>query len=171
MRQSEREEFDAFVVGAWARLFRTAHALTGNRQDAEDMLQNAFVKAYSNWRKVRRADSPEAYVHRIVTNETISAWRRRWRQVERSTDTLPETRSDGPADAVSSRATMWSAIQDLPPRQRAIVVLRYYEDLSERDIAQVLGVSPGTVKSQARTALRSLRRHLQPQTTGNGERA
>ena len=171
MRQSERDEFDAFVLGAWARLFRTAHALTGNRHDAEDVLQNAFAKAYSNWRRVRRADSPEAYVHRIVANETISAWRRRRRQVERTTDLVPESAGDGHADAVSSRTTMWAAIQDLPPRQRAIVVLRYYEDLSERDIAQVLGVSPGTVKSQASTALRNLRQQLHPQPIGDWERA
>lgn len=162
MRRSDREEFDAFVLGAWQRLFRTAYALTGNQHDAEDMLQNAFAKAYSNWRKVRRAESPEAYVHRIVTNETITAWRRRWRHVERPTDSPPDSTGPSHADSVSDRSTMWSAIQQLPPRQRAVVVLRYYEDLSEKDIAGVLGISPGTVKSQASRALTSLRGHLDP---------
>lgn len=169
MRQSDRDEFDAFVVGSWTRLFRTAHALTGNRQDAEDMLQNALAKAYSHWRKVRRAESPEAYVHRIIAHETISAWRRRWRQVERTTATVPESVHDGHAEAVSDRATMWSVIQALPPRQRAIVVLRYYEDLSEREIAETLGITPGTVKSQASTALRRLRTHVLPTSAYQGE--
>lgn len=165
MRQSERDEFEAFIAATWARLFRTAHALTGNRQDAEDMLQSAFAKVYSNWRKVSRADNPESYVHRIVVNETTSAWRRRWRHVERPSDSLPEPKLDSHADAVSSHTTMWSAIQSLPPRQRAVIVLRYYEDLSERDIAQTLDISPGTVKSQASSALKSLRGHFQPATS------
>ncbi len=162
MKRSDREEFDAFVLGAWNRLFRTAYALTGNPHDAEDMLQNAFAKAYANWRKVRRADSPEAYVHRIVANETITAWRRRWRHVEHSTDTPPEVTAPGHAESVGDRSTMWKAIQELPPRQRAVVVLRYYEDLSEKEIAEILGIAPGTVKSQASRALKALHTHLHP---------
>ena len=169
MKRSDREEFDAFVLGAWPRLFRTAYALTGNRHDAEDILQNAFAKAYANWRKVRRADSPEAYVHRIVANETITAWRRRWRQVEYSTDSPPDTSTPGHAEAVSNRSTMWKAIQSLPPRQRAVVVLRYYEDLSEMEIANVLGIAPGTVKSQASHALNAMRAQFQPVPATEGE--
>ncbi|MDN5856793.1 MAG: SigE family RNA polymerase sigma factor [Actinomycetia bacterium] len=169
MRRSERNEFDSFVLGAWSRLFRTAYALTGNRADAEDMLQNAFAKAYSNWRKVRRAESPEAYVHRIVANETMTAWRRRWRHVEHSTDTPPDVTAPSHADSVGDRSTMWAAIQALPPRQRAVVVLRYYEDLSEKEIADVLGISPGTVKSQASRALKALHSHLEPVSAAERE--
>lgn len=169
MNKTDRDEFDSFVLGAWGRLFRTAYALTGNRHDAEDMLQSAFAKAYTNWRRIRRADSPEAYVHRIVTNETISAWRRRWRQVERSAEAPPDRSAPSHADAVNNRATMWTAIQSLPPRQRAVVVLRYYEDLSEKDIAAVLGISPGTVKSQASHALTALRHQFGPHLATEGE--
>ncbi|UYM06777.1 SigE family RNA polymerase sigma factor [Solicola gregarius] len=169
MRKSDREEFDAFVLGAWPRLFRTAYALSGNRHDAEDMLQNAFARAYANWRRVRRADSPEAYVHRIVANETVTAWRRRWRQVERSTEAPPDTASPGHAEAVSERTAIWEAIRALPPRQRAVVVLRYYEDLSEKDIAAVLGIAPGTVKSQASHAMKTLRSQLRPVPATDGE--
>ncbi|UPK74511.1 SigE family RNA polymerase sigma factor [Nocardioidaceae bacterium SCSIO 66511] len=169
MRRSERDEFDAFILAAWPRLFRTAYALTGNRADAEDMLQSAFAKAYANWRKVRRAGSPEAYVHRIVANETVTAWRRRWRHVERSSAAPPDAVAPGHAEAVSDRATLWEAIQALPPRQRAVVVLRYYEDLSEKDIAAVLGIAPGTVKSQASHGIKALRSHLQTVTMTEGE--
>lgn len=169
MKRSERDEFDAFVLGAWPRLFRTAYALTGNKPDAEDMLQNAFAKAYANWRKVSRADSPEAYVHRIVANETMTAWRRRWRHVEHSTDAPPDASTPGHAEVVSDRSTMWKAIQELPPRQRAVVVLRYYEDLSEKEIAVILGISPGTVKSQASRALKALHAHLHPVSAAERE--
>lgn len=171
MKRSERDEFDAFVLGAWPRLFRTAYALTGNRADAEDMLQNAFAKAYSNWRRVRRAESTEAYVHRIVVNETITMWRRRWRHVEHSTGTPPDTTAPNHADSVGERDSMWAAVQTLPARQRAVVVLRYYEDLSERDIAAVLGITPGTVKSQASRALKTLRSQLRAVPAIEGETA
>ena len=99
----QRPTWEQVVTEHSARVYRLALRLTGNPHDAEDMLQNAFAKAYANWRKVRRADSPEAYVHRIVANETITAWRRRWRHAEHSTDAPPEVTTPGHAESVGDR--------------------------------------------------------------------
>jgi RNA polymerase sigma-70 factor (sigma-E family) len=150
--------FDAFVVSVWPRLYRTAFALTGNRHDADDLLQAAFARTYRSWHRVRDADRPEAYVHRVIVNEAVSARRRPWRR-ERSWAVPPEHPAAEPAE-VGHLDGVWGALLALPPRQRAILVLRYYEDLSEADIAETLGIARGSVKSQASAGLRALRRHL-----------
>lgn len=153
-------EFDDFYRATWARLFRTAYAVAGDVGSAEDALQSAYARAYASWRRVRSADHPEAYVRRIVVNELISERRRGWWRRERPTDLPPDSDAHPPADdRVAERDALWSAILDLPVRQRAVVVLRYYEDLSEAAIAEVLRCSRGTVKSQASAALDKLRRH------------
>ena len=149
------EGFAEFVVARQAALLRTAYLLTGHAQDAEDLVQTTLVKVVPQWRRIQ--DNPEAYVRRVLVNENISRWRRRrWR--EHATDVLPETLSDEPdrADLLAVR----DALRTLAPRQRAVLVLRYYEGLSEAEIAATLGIAPGTVKSQARAGLARLRRAL-----------
>lgn len=160
MQPHQVREYEEFVTATWGRMVRYAHAITGSRTDAEDAVQTAYAKAYSSWRRVQRADHPEAYVRRMVTNEVANGWRRRWRHVEHSTDQVPDVVAPSHDDDVADADLVWRSLQRLTPRQRAVLVLRYYEDLSERDIAETLGISPGTVKSRASHALKALRHHL-----------
>jgi RNA polymerase sigma-70 factor (sigma-E family) len=162
MDAASESEFDTFVDGAWARLFRTAYALTGDHQLAEDAVQSACAKAYASWPRIQRMDQPEAYVRRIVTNQIFS-WRRRmsWRS-EQPSQHLMGVPTEGHEAAVTTADEVWGALRLLPPRQRAVVALRYYEDLSENEIAQVLGIRPGTVKSQCSAAMRRLRELIEP---------
>jgi RNA polymerase sigma-70 factor (sigma-E family) len=150
-------EFAAFYRDTWPRLFRTTYAVAGQRSLAEDALQSAFAKAYGQWEKVRAAEHPEAYVRRMAVNEVLSTFRRPWFKAERSGDPPDSRHSVSHEGATVDREALWRAVRALPPRQRAVVVLRYYEDLSEAEIAAVLGCSKGTVKSQASDALRRLR--------------
>ncbi|WP_322921880.1 SigE family RNA polymerase sigma factor [Nocardioides renjunii] len=156
------EGFTEFVVARQAALLRTAYLLTGHAQDAEDLVQTTLVKVVPQWRRI--ADNPEAYVRRVLVHENVSRWRRRrWR--EHSTGDLPDVLAAEPdrAELLAVR----TALATLPPRQRAVIVLRYYEDLSEADIAATLGIAPGTVKSQARDGLARLRQAL-PDVEGAG---
>ena len=147
--------YEEYVGTRWSALYRTAYLLTGNHADAEDLAQVTLVKAYQAWGRVADASSPDAYVRRIMSNEFISARRGLRVARERLVDRTPE-RTVAAADD-HERLTLWPHIASLPPKQRAVVVLRYYEDLSEQQIADALGCSPGTVKSQASDALRTLR--------------
>lgn len=144
--------FTEFVHTRYASLLRTAYLLTGHAQDAEDLVQTTLVKVVPHWRRI--ADNPEGYVRRAMVNENVSRWRRRrWR--ERTTDTLPEQLAHEPdrAELIAVR----DALRTLAPRQRAVLVLRYYEGLTEAEIAATLGIATGTVKSQARDGLARLR--------------
>lgn len=145
------ESFEQYVAARRGALLRTAYLLTGHHEDAEDLVQVALVKAVPHWARI--ADQPEPYVRKILARESVSRWRRRrWREVH--TDHLPETAVEGPS---SDRVALQRALASLPPRQRAVVVLRYYEDLTEKETAALLGIAVGTVKSQARDALARLR--------------
>lgn len=165
------DDFSEFVSRTWPHLDRIALALTGSRHDADDLLQNSYVKAYKAWPRMLQMERPEAYARRILVNESTSSWRLRWRRRERSTATPPETATTAPQDAYATRDAVWRDIQRLPARQRAVLVLRYYEDLDVRETAEVLGVSTGTVKSQCKTALDKLRLTLgEASTTKAGKR-
>ena len=150
---ADRIDFEEFVTARSAALLRTAYLLTGQHADAEDLLQRAFLKVVPVW--ARSQGSPEAYVRRVLVRENISRWRsRRWREV------LVPRQPDLPMDAgtsVEDRLTLTEALATLAPRQRAVIVLRYYEDLTEVETARVLGVAVGTVKSQHRDAIARLR--------------
>ena len=152
--------FSDFYAAAWPRLIRTTYAVAGDLATAEDALQTAFAAAYKSWRQVSTADNPLAYVRRMATNAAISHHRKAHTRRERPVHRLPEAPTPQEADDVFARGEMWATIQQLAPRQRAVVVLRYYEGLSEREIAEVLSCRPGTVKSQASAALDNLRRSL-----------
>jgi RNA polymerase sigma-70 factor (sigma-E family) len=164
MRRQEHDaastEFAEFVEARWATLYRTAYLLLGDHAGAEDLVQSALAKAYTSWHRIRDAELPDAYVRRIVVTTALSWWRRKSWGREQPTDALPETSIDGPADGLAQREWIWAEVRRLPSRQRAVVVLRYYEDLSEQQIADTIGCSPGTVKSQAHAALATLRRRL-----------
>ncbi|TNM41152.1 SigE family RNA polymerase sigma factor [Nocardioides albidus] len=155
----DEQEYADLYAAQWPRLYRMARAVAGDDATAEDAVQAAFARAYASWGRVRRADHPEAYLRRMVLNEILGLRRRAWARRER-----PHASVDGgltteaPDRAITERDRMWSAVRDLPPRQRAVIVLRYYEDLSEEQIATALGCSRGTVKSQAAAALANLRR-------------
>ena len=157
MDESGREDFRSYVAARSPALMRTAYALTGNRADAEDLLQTALAKTYLSWTRIREREAVDGYVRRVMVNTQTSWWRRR-RVDERPTGELPEqpTGRDQTADSDLHDA-LWSALAGLPKRQRAMVVLRYYEDLSEAETAAVMGVSVGTVKSATSRALARLR--------------
>jgi RNA polymerase sigma-70 factor (sigma-E family) len=148
------EGFEEFVAGASPRLLRTAFLLTRDRGHAEDLLQTSLARAWRAWRRVE--GDPEPYVRRIIVNTYATWWRRKWRD-ERPTDVLPEPVGASPEAAVDQRDWLWQALGRLPRRQRAVVVLRFYEDLTEAQAAHALGVSVGTVKSQTSKALARLR--------------
>lgn len=151
------EGFDEFVVGRSGRLLRTAYLLTHDWALAEDLLQTALVRAWSAWRRIE--GDPEPYVRRILVNTYSSWWRRRWR-AESPAGELPEPTADGrhdPHTQINDREQLWAALLRLPTRQRTVLVLRYFEDLSEAEVADTIGCSVGTVKSQASRALAKLR--------------
>jgi RNA polymerase sigma-70 factor (sigma-E family) len=160
-------DFDEFFRATWPRLFRTAYAVAGDAGSAEDALQAAFAKAYSSWRRIGRTDHPEAYVRRIVVNEILGTRRRAWWQRERPHESPePPGSTSSPETGIVDRDAVRTAVLALPVRQRAVIVLRYYEDLSEEQIADVLGCSRGTVKSQASAGLANLRRDAADLTNG-----
>ena len=162
MDEVNQEAFRAFVAARSAGLLRTAYLLTGNKPDAEDLLQIALAKTYLAWNRIRERDAVDAYVRRVLVNTQTSRWRRR-RVDEYATDRLPERAepadadADADADAIVLHDALWQALAGLPRRQRAVVVLRYYEDLTEAETARVLGISAGTVKSATSRALARLR--------------
>jgi RNA polymerase sigma-70 factor (sigma-E family) len=147
-------EFTQFAHASWASLYRTAYLLLGDAAEAEDLVQTALAKTYAAWPKVRDVHAAPGYARTVLVN-TASSWfrKRSWRN-ERPTETLPDL---GHEHDPSDRPALMSALALLPPRQRAVVVLRYYEDLSVAQAASALGVSEGTVKSQTSDALARLR--------------
>jgi RNA polymerase sigma-70 factor (sigma-E family) len=165
---TRRRDFESWLVAREGALQRTAHLLTGDPHTAQDLVQTTLTKLYLAWDRVADRDHVDAYARKVLVNEHRSTWRRAWRRREVVTDEVPETgyvarQYDGTADAV------WEFVGSLPPRQRAVIVLRYYEDLTEAQTAELLGISVGTVKSQAHRALASLRALAGDPATANRE--
>jgi RNA polymerase sigma-70 factor (sigma-E family) len=156
------EEFAAYMAARQPSLLRTAYLLTGDRHTAEDLVQTAFAKLYLSWDRVQRREVVDGYVRRILVNEHTSLWRRAWKRREVTTGSPPEQHGLDRVDDGES-AAVWAFVQTLPPKQRAVIVLRYYEDLSEAEAAQVLGISVGTVKSQASRAIAAMRSRIHEQ--------
>ncbi len=151
------ESFEAFVAARSRHLLHAAHLLTGDRHRAEDLLQTALTRAYLRWDRID-SDDPEGYVRRTMVNAHTDWWRKKpWR--EQSTDEVPDVEVPDGAAAYDVRDTVLTALATLSGRQRAVVVLRYYEGLSEAEIAAALGCSAGTVKSAASRAMAKLREH------------
>ena len=158
------EEFAEFVQTRGPALLRTACFLSGSRHEGEDLLQQSLVNAYASFRRIREPAALEAYVRTTMVRACISSSRKGWRKREWSTDVVPETPYSGQQSAVDDRSELWPLLRRLPPQQRAVIVLRYYEDLSETEIARQLGCSTGSVKRHASRALERLRQHLVGQT-------
>jgi RNA polymerase sigma-70 factor (sigma-E family) len=163
MNPDAEAPFTEFVAARQQALLRTAYLLTSDLHSAEDLVQISLAKAYLAWDRLRDPKAVEAYVRKIMVNEHTSWWRRAWRRNERSTDTLPESPTADDPSGFAQRDAMWELVQTLPPKQRAAVVLRYYEDMSEAETARVLGCSVGTVKSQTSRAIGALRVRLAEQ--------
>lgn len=154
----ELADFGEFVEASLPGLLRYGHALTGNPHDAADLVQTVLEKIGSRWSYVQhKTGDPLAYIRRSMANAHVSRWRRTKR--ENLVADFPETQPYRPADPFEHEP-LWQALRALPPRQRAVMVLRYYEGLSEAEIAASLGISQGTVKSQASKAINSLRTKL-----------
>ncbi len=156
MNARERQQFEEFMTSRWPGLVRLAFGLTGDRWLAEDLAQTALASAYASWWRVRGADDPDAYVRRILINASKSRFRRH-RVAEQPGAVAPEAATADPTASVDDRSALLGALRQLPPRQRAVVVLRYWEDLSDAQAAELLGCSASTVRSQAARALAKLR--------------
>ena len=155
MDEGARQDFAEFVAARSRQLARLAYVLTGDQHAAEDLLQNALVKAAANWGRIHTA--PEAYVRRIMYREQASWLRRRARRRETAMAQVPEPATADGADAVEARLALRDALLALPPRRRAVLVLRYLEDLPESQVAEIMGCSIGTVRSQSHRAVAQLR--------------
>jgi RNA polymerase sigma-70 factor (sigma-E family) len=154
------DEFSAFVAERAHALLRTAYALTGDRHAAEDLVQSALAKAFARWRRI---EEPEPYLRRMIYHDFVSAWRSPRRRNEVSVPELPDRAGGRPVESDTElRLLLRDALRQLPPRQRAVVILRYFEDLTVDETAEVLSCRPGTVASQASRALTKLRQ-LVPQ--------
>ena len=152
-------DFESYVAARRVALRRTAYLLTGDWDRAEDVVQDALARLFVHWRKAQRAGSVDAYCRKVVVNAFLSEQRRPWRR-ERSTEVVPEQAYADPAGSSDERDALRRALAELGPSQRAIVVLRYWDDLSVEETAVVLGTSPGNVKSQASRGLAHLREAL-----------
>jgi len=153
------EQFREFMRGRWPAMVRLAYGLTGDLGHAEDVAQAAFARAYASWGRVQASGDPDAYVRRIVINCNNTRFRKR-RVTERLTDAVPEPAGSSipaPGDALGDSDALMRALRALSPRQRAVVVLRFWLDMSEAETAAALNCSVGTVKSQASRALATLR--------------
>lgn len=156
MGNDERERFRRFVTESSPALYRVAVALTGGHHAAEDLLQDCLARTFVRWSSVR--DDPAAYVRRAMYHRQVSVWRRRRLVRELPADRAverPDPRDD--VGGVDRRLALRAALMRLGPRQRAVLVARFFEDLSEKDTADLLGCSPGTVRSQTHRALTRLR--------------
>jgi RNA polymerase sigma-70 factor (sigma-E family) len=159
------EDFRGFFAQHYERLCRLGFLLTGDQAQAEELAQDALVRTWRRWRLVGRPDNPETYARKVLVNRHRSLLRRalveaRYRYRDRPTEGSSD---EHPEDAI----VLWAATRRLPLRQQAVLVLRYYEDLSEAEIARVLGIPVGTVKTSARRGLARLRRSLD--TTSQGD--
>jgi RNA polymerase sigma-70 factor (sigma-E family) len=165
------DEFTEFMLGRWSTLVRFGYGLTGDVGLAEDLAQTALTRACVAWPRVRRADDPDAYVRRIMVNSHRTRLRRR-RVPEQLTGSPPDHGATEPGHAESGRPELITALMGLPAGQRAVLVLRYWMDLSEADTAKSLGCSVGNVKSQAARGLAKLRvaPHLASPGLGGGGR-
>jgi RNA polymerase sigma-70 factor (sigma-E family) len=156
---SDISAYSEFVTARSASLFRTAYLVIGDYQLAQDLLQDSLVRTYVAWPRLRDVTKAEAYTRRTIVTTAIS-WRRRRSFHERAVDRLPEAATTDTTDRFGTRDELWHELSLLPPRQRATVVLRFCEDLSEAQTAAVMDCSVGTVKRQVFLALGKLRDHL-----------
>ncbi|WP_230418219.1 SigE family RNA polymerase sigma factor [Catenulispora pinistramenti] len=162
VKAAQEESFREFVEGSWHRLLRTAYLLTGDHGAAEDLVQTALMRTYRHWGRIEDYEAPEAYVRRVMVNVNISAWRRRKAVVHVVAE--PPEPAAGAGDHQNTYAVrdeLWRAVCAMSPRMRTAFVLRYFEDLTEAEVATAMGCAVGTVKSQISRGLTKLRNDLQ----------
>jgi RNA polymerase sigma-70 factor (sigma-E family) len=150
--------FGEFMAARWGPLYRTAFLLTGDRHEAEDLLQGALARTCVKWDGIRDKRAADSYVRQAMVNQMARQWRRRGREVV--TDEVPDRGHGGGVDVRADHLALWEEIRKLPPRMRATLVLRYVEDLTAEDTARQLGCSVGSVKSQTHHAIKRLRAAL-----------
>jgi RNA polymerase sigma-70 factor (sigma-E family) len=148
-------DFETYVKAAWPRLLRSAWLLTGDWPRAEDLLQTVLARAWGRWPRLRDGQ-PDAYLRRMLATTYLTWWRRRWRGEIPAAD-LPEAAGWDPYADSDLRMAVIRALHALPPKQRAVVMLRFHADLTEVDTADALGITVGTVKSHTARALAALR--------------
>ncbi|WP_018347427.1 SigE family RNA polymerase sigma factor [Longispora albida] len=158
MDDAAEREFREYVAARQGAHYRTAYLLTGHHEDAQDLVQAALTRLAAHWPRVQRSGSPDAYVRRILYHQRVSWWRLLRNRREHAAAELPDQPSmvDPAADS-AVRVTLGAALRQLTPKQRAVIVLRYYEDRPEAEIAEILGCSVGTVRSQVHRTLARLR--------------
>jgi RNA polymerase sigma-70 factor (sigma-E family) len=158
----DRTEFVEFATARARALHRAAYLMVGDPQLAQDLVQEALTKTYVAWSRLRDPHQAEAYCRKAITTTAISWFRRKGWDNERPTEHLPEVDrgASGPETSLAERDAVWQAVRELPPRQRAALVLRYYEDLTEARTAEAMGCAVGTVKSQVSAGLTKLRERL-----------
>jgi RNA polymerase sigma-70 factor (sigma-E family) len=164
----DESEYVAYVTARLPSLRRVAAQLVGDAHRGDDLVQQAITKLYTHWRRATQASSLDRYVYRILVRVFLDERRLGWAAVRLGAD--PVERSQPPTVDVEDRMLLHEALALLPPRQRAAVALRYLADLPVDEVAEILGVSPGTVKSQTHDALAALRRQLTVDTGNNDDR-
>ena len=159
MDEDDRARLAEFVANRTAAMMRVAYLLTGDRHAAEDLFQSALAKTIPKWRTLRHTD-PEGYLRAVMYREQVSWWRRLRRRREAALTGADEAVQPDPSGGTDVRLAMRAALRRLPPAQRTVVVLRYYEDLTETQVAEVLGCTVGTVRSRTHRAVSRLRQLL-----------
>ncbi|GAA0609686.1 SigE family RNA polymerase sigma factor [Kribbella sandramycini] len=154
-------EFEEYVSARGQDLVRLGFTVSGDYQRAEDLAQTALMQAFRSWRKVRGADDPHHYVRRILVNEYLAMTRRRSFTEAPTADVEPHRTVPDPATDIVNSDDLWHALQELSGRERVVLVLRYYQDLDDHTIADLLGIKPSSVRSTASRALATLRRTRQ----------
>ncbi|MFF0343389.1 SigE family RNA polymerase sigma factor [Kribbella sp. NPDC004875] len=160
-------EFEEYVSARGQELVRLGFTVSGDYQRAEDLAQIALMQAFRSWRKVRKADDPHHYVRRILVNEFLSMTRRRSYTEAPTADIEPQRTVPDHATDIANSDDLWRSLATLSARERVVLVLRYYQDLDDQTIADVLGIKPSSVRATASRALASLRRN--PTYSGAGE--
>jgi RNA polymerase sigma-70 factor (sigma-E family) len=150
------EDFAAYIAARYSTLVRTAVLLGAKLDTAEDAVQTTLVRCYRSWRTIRRADNTDAYVYKVLANTIIKSARRRWHGEIPTADLPDATARTDHAGTIATTLTLRRALDTLPPDQRAVLVLRFYADLTERQTAEALGIPLGTVKSRTSRALTAL---------------
>ena len=160
MAKRDTAAFAEFVAARSPALFRTAYVMVGDHGLAQDLVQEALTKTYVAWPRLREVDKAEAYTRKAITTTAISWFRRKGWSHERSTAEPPDRATAGHDDQVAQSTWLWECLMALPVRQRAAIVLRYYEDLTEAQTAEAMGCAVGTVKSQVAQGLKRLRAQI-----------
>jgi RNA polymerase sigma-70 factor (sigma-E family) len=167
MRAADDADFGAFVAASARRLLRSAYLITGDLTEAEDLLQTALERAYPRWPSIRQKDAPEAYVRKILVTAAIDAGRRRRFFSTPLTESQLPGVPDPAVEGLPGRAALLASMRTLPAGQRAVLVLRYFDDLTEAETARALGCTVGTVKSQHARAMARLRELVADQPDGS----